>query len=94
MRLMKEKKRNGSFTFDSGVVPVRRPLSCVKSVWRFCTAAYGLRRESKPIFFNGFFFTLRRAWRLLFIIENDIIKFKFKFIHTLVDEEHFEFRML
>ncbi len=32
MRLMKEKKRNGSFTFDSGVVPVRRPLSCVKSV--------------------------------------------------------------
>jgi hypothetical protein len=52
-------------TFDSAVVPVRRPFNCCKSVCRFCTAAYGLSRDNKPIFFNGFFFTLRRACRLL-----------------------------
>jgi hypothetical protein len=53
------------FTFVSAVVPVRRPFNCCKSVARFCTEEYGFNRDIKAMFFNGFFFTLRRACRLL-----------------------------
>ena len=48
-------------TLVAAVVPVRRPLSCCRSVLRFCTGANGFNRDIKPMFFNGFFLILRRG---------------------------------